>query len=520
MQKVVPLLLIGEDTPRKASKRTTEDEEPSRNKKLKSEPSNSSQKVSFPSSPTPNPDSGQKFERRTPPVFDTRPSQLSSSSSSFQPSSASPNASKTAPKKPLFTPSFGKFDSSEEENYFISERKHTPQQENKRRHTDFGKGIVRGDVGSEGDFGAFDFEGEKESEKKTNQSFSKTEIKCFPNFSPSTPSTPSHPTPPNTPSTPSQPPSVPSPALVSPVSPYKVKPKKRKNNYANLFWFLLVTLVLVSAVLVFWPELKSLRRNFLPFCDSGKIGERDDCRKCPHFGICRDGKMECISGYKRVGGECLEDESLSLLSQRLVLFCSRYLSRVKAEKECGMRDTSFVDLSTLQKQAKALNLHRTEEEFALLWQRTFSKMASDRQNLEFQGSSISFNHLQLSQMPLSCRVRREMEKWKLQLTVSIIFLSFLFAVSYVRNRNNSRYEMIEKILSDSLHLLKSKKAQLVEGKESKGWMTVEELRDVVCPKRFLHLWPIVVEKLADSPKVNDSFVNVEGEQSRTLEWRN
>jgi hypothetical protein len=61
----------------------------------------------------------------------------------------------------------------------------------------------------------------------------------------------------------------------------------------------------------------------LPPCyitnNQGKARRADSCQPCPQNGRCVDGQLECVQGFKRYGGSCIEDGLLRQTAAKIVL---------------------------------------------------------------------------------------------------------------------------------------------------------------------------------------------------------
>ncbi|KAG2544266.1 hypothetical protein PVAP13_9NG833900 [Panicum virgatum] len=80
---------------------------------------------------------------------------------------------------------------------------------------------------------------------------------------------------------------------------------------------LLAVLAIASAAAA---ACSGLHRRPEPFCDSVQSPDDyadDSCQPCPQNGRCVDGQLECVQGFKRYGGSCIEDGLLSQTAAKI-----------------------------------------------------------------------------------------------------------------------------------------------------------------------------------------------------------
>lgn len=74
-----------------------------------------------------------------------------------------------------------------------------------------------------------------------------------------------------------------------------------------------------------------------PFCDSNV--EFDDslsdfCEPCPRNGVCHEGKLECASGYRKLGKSCVEDGDINELAKKLSRLVQDHVCEAYAQYLC------------------------------------------------------------------------------------------------------------------------------------------------------------------------------------------
>ncbi|KAG9150451.1 hypothetical protein Leryth_010833 [Lithospermum erythrorhizon] len=75
-----------------------------------------------------------------------------------------------------------------------------------------------------------------------------------------------------------------------------------------------------------------------PFCHSNVDFDffiTDDCEPCPSYGVCHDGKLECVSGYRKHGKQCVEDGEINEAAMRLTKLVEANLCEAYAQHLCG-----------------------------------------------------------------------------------------------------------------------------------------------------------------------------------------
>ncbi|KAK9075703.1 hypothetical protein SSX86_004032 [Deinandra increscens subsp. villosa] len=89
---------------------------------------------------------------------------------------------------------------------------------------------------------------------------------------------------------------------------------------AEFFKLAAVVSIAVSVAVACNYVVTLFNRQPKPFCDSDTEFDyhlSDICDSCPSHGICTEGKLECMSGYRRYGRSCLEDGDINEMAKNL-----------------------------------------------------------------------------------------------------------------------------------------------------------------------------------------------------------
>ncbi|KAG2544254.1 hypothetical protein PVAP13_9NG833900 [Panicum virgatum] len=98
---------------------------------------------------------------------------------------------------------------------------------------------------------------------------------------------------------------------------------------------LLAVLAIASAAAA---ACSGLHRRPEPFCDSVQSPDDyadDSCQPCPQNGRCVDGQLECVQGFKRYGGSCIEDGLLSQTAAKISELLQLRICDQHARTLCG-----------------------------------------------------------------------------------------------------------------------------------------------------------------------------------------
>lgn len=108
-----------------------------------------------------------------------------------------------------------------------------------------------------------------------------------------------------------------------------------KDDLAALLTVLFIACLVFVSCNFFVSRLSS--RHPRPFCDTDADSLdllSDVCEPCPRHGECRDGKLECLHGYRKHGRLCIEDGVINEAVNKLVEWLESHLCEANAKFLC------------------------------------------------------------------------------------------------------------------------------------------------------------------------------------------
>ncbi|KAK6947463.1 Man1/Src1, C-terminal [Dillenia turbinata] len=97
-------------------------------------------------------------------------------------------------------------------------------------------------------------------------------------------------------------------------------PDKLLPSKAELLKLLAVVAIASSVAVTCNFLLSSFTRQPKPFCDTNPASDvliSDFCEPCPEHGECKEGKLECLQGYRKHGRLCVEDGDINEMARKL-----------------------------------------------------------------------------------------------------------------------------------------------------------------------------------------------------------
>ena len=258
-----------------------------------------------------------------------------------------------------------------------------------------------------------------------------------------------------------------------------------------------------------------------------------DCKPCPPFGICKNGKLSCESGYQLIYGECVEDTDVFRYAGELADQTYSILCDLSGRLECGQDSTSSLDGLEISQVLREQEMGRSpqgtlfqrgrvydEFKFNVAMNRALERLIEyDRYDITYtEGGEYICNQPTYT---FSCSIRKAIIKnWKV---ISTIFGTlFLSLYLYIRRRKRIAYQAdIKSKYLSALECLRNQCDDYRRGDEDNAFVADIELRtELVGPPTSynLKLWKEVEKQLDRDPRVVRVHKTIRGVPSYTFEW--
>ncbi|KAG2555452.1 uncharacterized protein LOC120647659 [Panicum virgatum] len=293
---------------------------------------------------------------------------------------------------------------------------------------------------------------------------------------------------------------------------------------------LLAVLTIASAAAA---ACSRLNRRPEPFCDSVQSPDDyadDSCQPCPHNGRCVDGQLECVQGFKRYGGSCIEDGLLSQTATKISELLQLRICDQHARALCGQptkilfqkHDVSDTVDELLSKNPAGL----TEDAIQLVKARVLDTAQGFFETTFTSNQAEAFKCPELvaeRYMPLTCQVRQ----WISRNIIFVASFSILFAAllrglctiywrQALSNRAEEIYEQVCEILEDNAVNAK------IGNSDCEPWVVASWLRDhllVPRERKNASLWKKVEELILEDSRIDQYPKVIKGESKVVYEWQ-
>ncbi|XP_047338418.1 uncharacterized protein LOC124942053 isoform X2 [Impatiens glandulifera] len=271
-----------------------------------------------------------------------------------------------------------------------------------------------------------------------------------------------------------------------------------------------------------------LNRQPKPFCDN--IADSDtisheSCDPCPTNGECKEGKLECLNGYRRNGRICIEDGDLSQTTRKFSELLERHVCGSYAQNLCeGTGEIWFQKDELLNNLDDSIVVDSQTSTFAK--QRAFETIAS---TFETRTSVHGTRELKCPDLlveqykPISCHIRN----WFIEHAPILMLLATLLVGSmvlllkvrrkyYQSTRAEQLYNQVCEILEE-----KAVTSRGLNGNEE-PWVVASRLRDhLLLPKERKDglLWKKVVELIQEDSRLDQYPKLVKGDSKEVWEWQ-
>lgn len=296
------------------------------------------------------------------------------------------------------------------------------------------------------------------------------------------------------------------------------KPPARR-SYWKFFYHLWVVTALLAVVAAYFMM------EDLPYCESLTDSTTNQCRPCPDFGICLEGKLyRCQEPYTVFRDECIESAELQMdaarMRQDINVFLASFVEKgfcstwqVDPEAETVLR----LSRSKLYREIrKGRSWKASPEE---VFNVTFGKAA---QSLSFKADEIE---IPLSAAPLWCQLlhfQAKNPRFSIGILLTILLGGFL-----VRKHSQRRYEkrVVDDILSQVQDILID---QSKASKDDLREYPVDNLRDHVfdvlgfphSERKYVifKIWPKIHRMVQADSRIRERAILHRGRQVVSWEW--
>nr|XP_043639795.1 uncharacterized protein LOC122610906 [Erigeron canadensis] len=261
-----------------------------------------------------------------------------------------------------------------------------------------------------------------------------------------------------------------------------------------------------------------------PFCDNDiefDYHNSDVCDPCPNHGICSEGKMECMSGYRRHGRLCLEDGYFNELVKNLAK-----RAEVRACESYSQYLCNGIGEVWIQGNALWDNIDNDNANYLYAKQKAMEIVGS---SLETRDTSIGIKELKcpdslvVHYKPLSCCIRL----WLMEHALSLVpFCALLVGFGLLLQRVRRRHYLsvrAEELYEQVCDMLEE--TALASGNvngEGEPWIVASWLRDhILTPKerRDPMLWKKVEELVQEDSRLDRYPKILKGEPKVVWEWQ-
>ncbi|KAJ0902042.1 hypothetical protein HanPSC8_Chr08g0332391 [Helianthus annuus] len=316
--------------------------------------------------------------------------------------------------------------------------------------------------------------------------------------------------------------SSPSPSSLSLYSiqpPLTLLPSK-----TDFFKLLAVVSVALSVAIGCNYVVTVFNRQPKPFCDSHTEFDyylSDNCDPCPSHGICSQGKLECMSGYRRYGRSCLEDGYINEMAKNLANMVESRACESYSDYLCKGAGKVWV-------QGDELWNHMEKDNATYLYAKQ-KAMEIVGNLLEIRHTGIGIKELKCPDLlvehykPLSCSIRLWLLEHALFLaSCCFLLMGFGLMLQRVRRRHylsvraEELYEQVCDILEETALTSRS-----VNG-EGEPWIVASWLRDHILTPRERRdplLWKKVEDLVQEDSRLDRYPKMLKGEPKVVWEWQ-
>ncbi|KAI3823806.1 hypothetical protein L1987_05248 [Smallanthus sonchifolius] len=293
---------------------------------------------------------------------------------------------------------------------------------------------------------------------------------------------------------------------------------------AEIFKLVAVVSIAVSVAIACNYVVTFFNRQPKPFCDSDAEFDyhlSDICDSCPSHGICTEGKLECMSGYRRYGRSCLEDGDINEMAKNLAKKVESRACESYSQYLCKGVGKVWVQGDEIWN-----NMDKDNATYLYAKQKAMDIVGN---LLETRHTGTGIKELKCpdllveSYKPLSCSIRLWLWEQALFLVpCCVLLMGFGLMLQRVRRRHylsvraEELYEQVCDILEETALTSRS-----VNG-EGEPWIVASWLRDhILTPKerRDPLLWKKVEDLVQEDSRLDRYPKMLKGEPKIVWEWQ-
>ncbi|XP_017228392.1 uncharacterized protein LOC108192282 isoform X1 [Daucus carota subsp. sativus] len=268
-----------------------------------------------------------------------------------------------------------------------------------------------------------------------------------------------------------------------------------------------------------------------PFCDMDlSLSPSDICIPCPPNGVCHQGKLECTTGYRKLGTLCVEDGDINETAKKLLGSVEAHVCEAYAQNLCEGIGKVWVQEDELWNNIEEMKLMEhyglDTSVYMLAKGRAFQTVG---QLLETRVSSSGVRELKCPDSLVkhyksaSCYIRQWIAAHAIVLVlVCAVLISCLIILLKVQRRRHLSFRA-EELYKEVCDILEDTalKSRSVNG-EVEPWIVVSWLRDhLLSPRERKNplLWKKVEELVQEDSRLDRYPKLVKGESKVVWEWQ-
>ncbi|KAL8256226.1 hypothetical protein R6Q59_031293 [Mikania micrantha] len=265
-------------------------------------------------------------------------------------------------------------------------------------------------------------------------------------------------------------------------------------------------------------------RQLKPFCNSDTEFDyhlSDTCESCPSHGICTEGKLECVSGYRRYGRSCLEDGNINEMVKNLAKMVESHTCESYSQYLCKGVGKVWVQGDELWN-----DMDKDNATYQFAKQKAMEIVGN---LLETRHAGTGIKELKCPDLlvehykPLTCSIHLWLLEHALFLVpCCVLFVGFGLMLQRVRRRHylsvraEELYEQVCDILEE-----RALNSRSMNG-EGEPWIVASLLRDHILTPRERRdplLWKKVEDLVQEDFRVDRYPKMLKGESKVVWEWQ-
>ncbi|CAM6019433.1 unnamed protein product [Sphagnum balticum] len=287
--------------------------------------------------------------------------------------------------------------------------------------------------------------------------------------------------------------------------------------------------ILVVATLVYYSTsvtIQWLQEASKPFCDdkdSPQVMVSGDCIPCPENGQCRNGRLQCLPGFRRHGRSCVPDKEVDRNAQELASFLQTKVCQISGRSLCDGLGTTWVMEDELWDMAADINMGMDESTLSLVREKAVDLVQATlliRTN-PLHGSREFMCPIELAQRykPFVCRIK---EAIRAHLLVLFSLGSMAVLVASFVHRYLRRKRLLARAEQLYLQVCEVLGERSMGSSDEAKWVVASRLRDhLLLPseRKLKTLWKEVELMVQEDSRIDQYQMMVKGETRIVWEWQ-